>query len=29
MAKTGAELKNYGKYYIIAEERGIADFDAV
>ena len=29
MAKTRDELNSYGKHYILAEDRGIADFDAV
>ena len=29
MAKTRVELNNYGKHYILAEDRGTADFDAV
>jgi len=29
MAKTRVELKNYSKHYITADEREIADIDAV
>jgi hypothetical protein len=29
VAWTRVELNNYGKHYVLAENRGIADFDAV